>query len=64
MNTFNCLFLFQWHEFMAGVEASLSSELYSAEEDSEFVEICIMLEGLTEREVTIQVFTADDSAKG
>ena len=46
------------------VNASMNELSYIVNEDDGFVEACVVLEGLIQREVVIQLFTLDDTAIG
>ncbi len=44
------------------VNATLSASSYFSNEETGMVEVCVALAGETDREITIQLFTEDDSA--
>ena len=45
------------------VNASLSETTYLVNEEEGFIEVCVVLDGLIEREVVLQVMTIEGSAK-
>ena len=50
--------------FRTVLTASLSNESYSIEEINSSLEVCVVLEGLIDRDVTIILLTNDVSATG
>ena len=46
------------------VTASVNELSYIVNEDDGFIEACVVLDGLIQREVVIQLFTLDDTAIG
>ena len=46
------------------VNASLSEARYVVSEDSRLIEVCVVLDGLIQRELMVELFTMDSSAIG
>ena len=60
MYDINKFFLF----FSVVVTASFDRANYSVSEEDEFIEGCVVLDGLIHRDVVIQLSTVDSSATG
>ena len=60
----NTIFMVAYDCFCLVLIASFDGISYSAKEEDGFVEVCVVLDGLIQREVEIELSTLDGSATG